>query len=148
MNKGSKAIFLGLGKDERRALPHKIQKAPPADIQAEVFCKGCLVISGSQLENPAALLEHFSEWPLVILVDSAKETVSSQMSFLWTIFTRFEPARDIYTKTKLMHNHISYSFPLLIDARMKPSYPKEVAVDEKTDALVSSKWPYGCKGIL
>jgi hypothetical protein len=35
---------------------------------------------------------------------------------------------------------VSYTPPIVIDARMKPWYPKEVSCDPETAALVSRRW--------
>ena len=46
------------------------------------------------------------------------------MNFLWTTFTRFEPAADIHAaERRIVRNHIAYTPPIVIDARMKPWYP-------------------------
>ena len=63
------------------------------------------------------------------------------MNFLWTTFTRFEPAADIHAAgRRIVRNHIAYSGPIVIDARMKPRYPKELSCDPDTAALVSRRW--------
>ncbi len=151
LNLGSKAILLGLGKEERRKLPtvwHDILPRPL--VKALAFCSGCLLLQGpkySTFEDPSSLLQHagFANWPLLILVDDAETVGSSELEFLWTVFTRFEPARDMYMKeTTLCHHHLSYKTPILIDARMKPSYPKEVMADADTIATVKQKWGFLC----
>ncbi len=49
------------------------------------------------------------------------------MNFLWTTFTRFEPAADIHAaRARVVRHHIAYEPPIVIDARMKPWYPEEV----------------------
>jgi hypothetical protein len=95
------------------------------------------------LENPAhiATSPDLAAWPLVILVDDAKATCSSPCEFLWSVFTRFDPASDIYcAATTQMRHRIHYKGPLLIDARMKPSYPAEAQAAEETVELVNTKW--------
>jgi 3-polyprenyl-4-hydroxybenzoate decarboxylase len=83
----------------------------------------------------------FREWPLIVVVDNAAACLASASSFLWTTFTRFEPAADIYAhETEISRHHLSYTPPIVIDARMKPWYPGEVLVDEKTEKLVDSRW--------
>ena len=65
----------------------------------------------------------------------------SDINFLWTTFTRFEPAADIYSASRrIVRNHIAYEPPIVIDARMKPWYPKEVTCDAATAATVTSRW--------
>ena len=60
---------------------------------------------------------------------------------MWTTFTRFEPAADLHAAaTRVVRNHISYSGPILIDARMKPWYPAELSCDEETARRVTQRW--------
>jgi len=37
-------------------------------------------------------------------------------------------------------NHVVRTPPIVLDARMKPSYPEELHCDPETEALVSSRW--------
>jgi 4-hydroxybenzoate decarboxylase subunit C len=142
-NSGSKALFFGIG-PERRALPsHFSSPLPPYLKSAEVFCPGCLVLSPSRDSSPHSIVEHssFNDWPLLILVDDAQSVASSQLEFLWTVFTRFEPGADMYAKeTKIRRNGVSFSFPILFDARMKPSYSTMLQPSRQTVELVDSRW--------
>ena len=70
------------------------------------------------------------------------------MNFLWTTFTRFEPAADIHAANRrIIRNHIAYTAPVVIDARMKPWYPKELSCREDTADLglppVAGVFPIG-----
>ena len=38
------------------------------------------------------------DWPLVVLTDEPARAARSDMNFLWTTFTRFEPAADIHSR--------------------------------------------------
>ena len=79
---------------------------------------------------------------LVFLVDDAAECVESDESFLWTIFTRFEPAADIHSKqSKLERFHVQLSAPIVIDCRFKPWYPPPVQPLPETVAQVDALWP-------
>ncbi len=63
------------------------------------------------------------------------------MNFLWTTFTRFEPAADIHAADRrIVRNHIAYTGPVVIDARMKPWYPKELSCRDDIAALVTRRW--------
>jgi hypothetical protein len=82
----------------------------------------------------------FAEWPLVVLHDDAGVARSAK-DFLWSTWTRFEPAADIYAaETNVVRHHLSYSAPIVIDARTKPGFPKELIVRDDIGALVSSRW--------
>ena len=43
-------------------------------------------------------------------------------------------------KQRVVRHHVSYSGPIVIDARMKPWFPKEVEADPETAALVTRRW--------
>ena len=51
---------------------------------------------------------------------------------------------------ELRRHHISYTAPLVIDARMKPGYPAELVVRPDIGELVTRRWreyfPRGLKG--
>ena len=146
INKGSKAILLGLGEPIRK-LPADFQGPLPADVQhVQVFCPGCLVVEGSgyssdpQQARRIATWESFKDWQLVILSDHAK-IADSPASFLWSVFTRFEPAADIYAaQTQVRRHHICYQSPIVIDARHKPTYPAELVSDSDTAKKVDRRW--------
>lgn len=145
LNKGSRAIMLGMY-EKVRDLPCEFRGTLPLPLtNAAPFSAGCLVLETPHLDKneiPTLLLHpDFSNWPLLVLVDNLAKTLKSTTSFLWTVFTRFEPAADLYARSRtIIRNHISYSGPILIDARMKPSYPQEVLCDPETSQKVSHKW--------
>ena len=67
--------------------------------------------------------------------------MASDARFLWTTFTRFEPAADIHaTHTRVHRHHLVYEGAIVIDARMKPTYPKELFCDPDTAATVERRW--------
>jgi len=146
VNEGSKAIMLGLG-EARRELPREFRGALPSGLSAaEVFCAGCLVLEGrSFVEDPElaarlAVDPALAAWPLVILHDNASAARSTQ-DFLWSTWTRFEPASDIYAaETRVLRHHLSYTAPIVIDARLKPGFPKELVVRDDIAELVDRRW--------
>jgi hypothetical protein len=110
------------------------------------FCAGCLVVQGPAFsEAPhfaAEIASHpaFAEWPLLVAADEAAIADTSE-AFLWATFTRFEPAGDVYAAgQEVRRHHLSYRAPIAIDARMKPSYPKDVRPDRATVDLVDRRW--------
>ncbi|HEX4916202.1 MAG TPA: UbiD family decarboxylase, partial [Vicinamibacterales bacterium] len=149
VNEGSKGVWLGLG-DPVRDLPRAFtpDTPPPSDVTAvRVFCGGCLVVGARRFaEDPQAasrIAAHpaFAGWPLVVVSDEPERAVRSEMNFLWTTFTRFEPAADIHAASqRVVRHHIAYEPPIVIDARMKPWYPKEVSCDSRTAATVTARW--------
>ncbi len=147
VNEGSKGVWLGLG-DPVRDLPRQFSGTPPAGVtDVRVFCGGCLVVGGpsytAEREAPARLAADpvFAGWPLVVVTDEPARAARSDINFLWTTFTRFEPAADIHSASRrIVRNHIAYSGPIVIDARMKPWYPSELSCREDIAQRVSSRW--------
>lgn len=142
LNHGSKAVLIGTGKEKRKLPKHFSKELPRPLKNAVVYCAGCLVVDGP-VDDVARLAkeEAFADFPFVFLVDDAKKTASSSLEFLWSVFTRFDPARDIYSKDcSVKNNHLLYSLPFVVDARMKSHYPPEVSADDDTIKLVDAKW--------
>jgi UbiD family decarboxylase len=146
INHGSKAIMMGLG-DAKRELPGEFRGELPNFLKhAEVFCGGCVVVEGESYESSPQLADtiaksgKFDNWQVVVLHDDA-DVAASADKFLWTTWTRFNPATDIYAKeVTLKNNHIGYTAPIVIDARMKPWYPNVVEPREDIVDLVDRRW--------
>jgi len=161
INEGSKGVLLGVG-EPVRDLPQTFSGAlPPGVTDVRVFCPGCLVVQAQRFPGngnpgqPAAdvvpLLTQpaLGGWPLVVLSDDAARATRSVFNFLWSTFTRFEPAADLHGQAvTLLRGHPSFTPPVAIDARMKPSYPEELFCDPDTAARVDRRWseyfPGGC----
>ncbi|HEV2862965.1 MAG TPA: UbiD family decarboxylase [Pyrinomonadaceae bacterium] len=146
VNRGSKAVMLGLGEPVRE-LPRRFTGTLPSGIsRAEVFCGGCLVVEGPWYEDEPGLAQRiasdaaFKDWPLVVIHDDAAVAASAP-DFLWATWTRFEPASDIHAAAaNVRRHHISYTAPVVIDARMKPDYPAELIVRPDIAELVDRRW--------
>ncbi len=105
-----------------------------------MFCPGVLCV-GPRVEVGQRVAEMLADWPLVVLCDDAHRTASTNTRFLWTTFTRFEPAADLYaTRTRVHRHHLVHSGAIVIDARFKNEYPDELFCDPDTAATVSSRW--------
>ena len=147
VNKGSKGVILGLG-EAVRDLPGEWRGELPSGVsEVRVFCPGCLVVTGPSYQEekaaPQRLASHagFGDWPLIVMSDDAAFAAASSINFLWTTFTRFEPAADIYSRsTRLVRGHPSREGPVVIDARIKPWYPDEVAADPDVAKRVEMRW--------
>jgi UbiD family decarboxylase len=149
VNRGSKGVWLGLG-DPVRQLPGGFDPPTPLPLgitDVFVFCPGCLVIGGpSYADEPDAATRiaadtAFTGWPLLVLTDEPRRAAASAMNFLWTTFTRFEPARDVHAaRTALRSNHVSYTPPVVIDARRKPGFPEELFCSLEIAERVTRRW--------
>jgi UbiD family decarboxylase len=147
VNEGSKGVLLGTG-DPIRTLKSEFSGSPGRDARkVRVFCPGCLVVECASFkedrEAPQRIARDpaFADWPLLVLSDDADRHVKSPMNFLWSTFTRFNPASDIHAaRIDLVANHPSFTAPVVIDSRMKPWYPEELFCDEATAKLVTRRW--------
>lgn len=146
LNKGSRGVMLGVG-EKRRDLPEEYCGPLPPHVKAAFpFSPGCLVLETPSFQEFSDFPSLFSfpafqKWPLLIIVDDIKKAMASTCSFLWTTFTRFEPAADIYAHISKVHRHHPvYTGPILIDARMKPSYPPELVADPEMEMQVTRSW--------
>ena len=147
VNRGSKGVWLGLG-DPVRELPRDFSGELPHGVsEVHAFCGGCLVVGVPPFRDdpdaPARIAAHrsFADWPLVVLTDEPARAAKSAINFLWTTFTRFEPAADIHAAaTRVIRNHIAYTPPVVIDARLKPGFPEELSCRPDVASTVSDRW--------
>ncbi|NNK95754.1 MAG: 4-hydroxybenzoate decarboxylase, partial [Desulfobacterales bacterium] len=148
VNKGSKALLMGLGPDKIRELPDTFAGVLPRGCCNPVaYMPGTLVVEGDSYESDADLAERLAEfselsrWPVILLVDSSNEATCSMQEFLWTFFTRFEPAADIHgSATSVQRFHVGLEPPIVFDCRMKPWYTEVLEVDQPTRELVDEKF--------
>lgn len=147
VNQGSKSIFLGSGKKKndlktqfKGKFGNSLFKNP------KVPYPGVLVVSGPKYKLkdgvPAKLLKEKSiqDFLFVFLVDDSEDVIRSDHDFIWSIFTRFEPAGDIYANTKLIRNHPAFYPPIVVDCRMKTWYPPLTEADSKTIQKVDDRF--------
>ena len=146
INEGSKGILIGVG-EPCRQLPRAFSGSLPAGARrVEVYCGGGLVVEGPAYSQDGDYAQSLArdaavrDWPLVFLVDDAG-IVESSVRFLWTTFTRFEPAADIYAASSRIHRHHEcLTPPVVIDCRLKPGFPEELIADEDVVRRVTGRW--------
>ena len=146
INHGSKAILMGLG-NAKRDLPREFDgELPPGINRVEVFCGGCLVLevdadrSAENIKQYLASSRIFVDWQLVVIHDDVTVAHNTEQ-FLWSTWTRFNPATDVFAKEiEVRNNHIGYTTPIVIDARMKEHYPAMVEVREDIARRVDDRW--------
>lgn len=149
LNHGSKALLVGVGEPVRQLPSAYSGGTVPGITDIRSYCRGCLVVSGPSYQEdpelPARLAasesvrEQWKDWPLVFVADNTT-VAEDQTAFLWAMFTRFNPAADLYAPAHMERNHISYGLPIIIDARMKPGYPDELFPREDIAKLVDGRW--------
>ncbi len=147
VNRGSKAVLMGLGKEPLRKLPGEFRGRLPDGCDRPVaFLPGTLVIEGKPYGSAPGLGRKIardgglSAWPVIVLVDDSRAATLNLKEFLWTFFTRFEPAGDIHgNRPRTLRFHTRLREPVVFDCRMKPWYPPVLEVDEKTRKAVDEK---------
>ncbi len=146
INHGSKAMLVGTGEEKRELRREFRGELPEGARRAKVFCGGCLVIEGNSYDEEKdfpqriAKSSAFADWQIIVIHDSA-DYADSVENFLWATWTRFNPATDVYAKgIEVSDNHLNYASPIVIDARMKPWYPKELDVRDDIAKLVDDRW--------
>lgn len=147
VNNGSKALLMGLGREVKNVLPRTFHGELPAGcLAAKAFLPGTLVVECVGYEAEKSLPQRvaaeaaFADWPVVLLVDNLREATVSLQEFVWTFFTRFEPAADIYSASQSIRRfHVGLASPIVFDCRLKPWYPHVLEVDPATKKLVDDK---------
>ncbi|HCO25937.1 MAG TPA: 3-octaprenyl-4-hydroxybenzoate carboxy-lyase, partial [Gimesia maris] len=132
-NSGSKVVMAAAGPVKRK-LPTEIPAdcSLPAGFSHPCVCRpGIVAVKASAYQEHNRDLRRFSaelpsshslnQFPLIVLVDDSEFTAASLNNFLWTVFTRSNPASDIdgidaFTENK----HWGCRGALVIDARIKP----------------------------
>lgn len=146
VNHGSKAMMLGLGEKVRELPRDFMGTLPGICTHPQVYLPGTLVVQGPAYKDAPTLPQELAEfpglqdWPVVVLVDSTDAATCSLQEFLWTFFTRFEPAHDIHGRAQSVQRfHVGLEPPIVFDCRMKPWYTDVLEVDPATKALVDGK---------
>jgi 4-hydroxy-3-polyprenylbenzoate decarboxylase len=112
---------------------------------AAVSGKPCRVLAESLPESlpaknprlalPGVLCAEEIDWtgtfpddiPLIVLVDDSTEAASSLRNFLWTTFTKSDPARDVSGIGEFVENkHWGCTGALVINAKRKPHHAPEL----------------------
>jgi 4-hydroxy-3-polyprenylbenzoate decarboxylase len=153
LNAGSKLVIAVAGPPRRR-LPTEIpgDLALPDGFSAPRLClPGILAVTGPVCkalrgcEDPAmtAFAAGFgperpiNTFPLVVVVDDSDFTSRTLNNFLWTVFTRSNPATDIYgVGSAVTAKHWGCTGSLIIDARAKPHHAPPLVDDPEIERRV------------
>ena len=153
-NKGSKVVIAATGSPVRQlsgTIPSGIV-LPDGFRDPRVVMPGVLAIEAPPFQTPedaerlrefAASFSHESEvsgFPLVTLVDDSDFAARSLSNWLWTTFTRSNPAVDIDGVGAMMQDkHWGCRGSLVIDARVKPGHAPPLVEDAATMAKVDAR---------
>ena len=160
LNQGSKVVIAAVG-PARRELPSELPgdlRLPEGFDEPHVCVPGVVAIRGPKYtrERGQANLEHFcnaanrelANFPLLVLVDDSDFAARSLNNFLWTTFTRSNPATDIGgIESFIEDKHWGCRGPLVIDARIKPHHAPPLVEDpeitKRVDAMAARGGPIG-----
>lgn len=159
LNQGSKLVWVAAGEPRRRLanrLPGEL-RLPEGFGRPQVFASGMVLVSapahalGRDVQDPvmqglAATLEaqnaagELDGLPLFVAVDDALFAAANWSNFLWTAFTRSDPATDLYGAGAFIHcKHWGCRGPLVMDARLKtyhaPALEPDPEVERRVDEL-------------
>jgi 4-hydroxy-3-polyprenylbenzoate decarboxylase len=157
LNRGSKLVIAAAGKAARN-LPVAIDSriALPADLgfrNPRVILPGILVVEGPpyqvQSEGRDTAVEQFcgaytrtdaiNGFPLVVVADNSETTVRTLDNFLWTTFTRSNPAADVHGIDSFTEQkHWGCWGSLVIDARSKPHHAPPLVEDPEVTRRVNA----------
>lgn len=162
LNEGSKLVIAAVGPPQRELpgfLPADL-RLPEGFREPRICLPGVLAIQGpgyaAESDHREHAVEHFcaayhegdaiNAFPLIVIVDDSDFTARTLSNFLWVVFTRSNPAADVYgIDAFTQHKHWSCRGSLVIDARIKPHHAPPLAVDAETvkrvDALAARGGP-------
>lgn len=162
LNQGSKVVIAAAG-DKRRDLPAELPaglRLPDGFTAPRLCLPGVLAIQGpvcsGSFTAPDPDLERFCAFygsddplnrlPLVVIVDDSDFVARTLDNFLWVVFTRSDPAADIYGIGAASRcKHWGCEGALVIDSRRKPHHAPPLeddpAVERRVDALAAPGGP-------
>ncbi len=165
-NAGSKLVIAAAG-PSRRELPSSIPSEltlPAGFRDPQIGMPGVLVIAaplfdtrfgasdGEQERSIGQFLRHLdanspiNSFPLITLVDDSQFAARTVNNWLWTTFTRSNPAADVTGLGAFVHQkHWGCRGSLIIDARIKshhaPPLIEDPEVNRRVDALFANNGP-------
>jgi 4-hydroxy-3-polyprenylbenzoate decarboxylase len=163
LNAGSKLVIAAAGPPRRTlgtSLPAELNW-PDGFGDPRVALPGVLAVRGPKFRNQdgdthpdivrlcSSLLPPHSSlptFPLVVVVDDSDFVARTLNNFLWVVFTRSDPARDVCGADAFtLRKHWGCRGSLVIDARLKPHMPppleSDPAVTRRVDALFARGGP-------
>lgn len=142
LNHGSKVIISAAGEPVRTLGTSLTSDASDLHLPAgftnpRQVAKGIIAIQATPQANISELskaLESFTarnSYPLITVCDDSDFASKTFDNWLWVTFTRSDPAKDIYgIRERIVQKHWTAEAPILIDARMKPTYQQPLEMPE------------------
>ncbi|PLY01407.1 MAG: 3-octaprenyl-4-hydroxybenzoate carboxy-lyase [Desulfuromonas sp.] len=162
LNLGSKLTIAAAGPAVRK-LPQDLPDAlrlPAGFERPRMVAPGIMAINGPKataargasdpaIETFCAAIDSadpINDFPLLVIVDDSDFVAADFANFLWAVFTRSNPATDVYgIGASTISKHWGCTGALVIDARIKPHHAPPLiddpAVEKKVDALGASGQP-------
>ncbi len=166
LNEGSKVVVAAAG-PVVRDLPVDLPAAlnlPEQFTEPRVCLPGILAITGPKWSSvnarssgqPNAAMERFcrgfaptdaiNRFPFIAIVDDSTFCARTINNFLWTVFTRSDPAADLYGIGEfLSQKHWGCAGALVVDARIKPHHAPPLVEDpqvtKQVDAMAAQGGP-------
>lgn len=166
LNAGSKLVIAAAGPPRRRlgTAVSPTLGLPDGWSQPRLVLPGILAIQGppfqAHAEDAAADVQKLIRYweatpaqapdagafPLVVLVDDSAFTAADVSTALWVIFTRSNPAADVYgVGATVYRKHWGCHGSLVLDARLKPHMApplvEDPAITKRVDALAARGGP-------
>lgn len=158
LNQGSKVVIAAAG-PERRSLPVELPaglRLPGGFQDPRLVMPGIMAIEGPAFrEAPDAVRtlctalrpdDPVCTVPLIVIVDDSEFAARNERNFLWTTFTRSDPAADIEGIGAFIEKkHWGCAGALVIDARQKPHHAPPLVddpeIERRVDALAAPGGP-------
>jgi len=152
LNAGSKVVIAAAGPPIRELateLPSELA-LPAGFTNPRLVMPGVVAIQGPAATNSALSTQYSvpstESLPLHVIVDDSNFASWSLNNFLWTTFTRANPAADIHGIGSFAEQkHWGCTGPLVIDARLKPHHAPPLIADpqisKRVDALAARGGP-------
>jgi 4-hydroxy-3-polyprenylbenzoate decarboxylase len=162
LNEGSKLVIAAVGEPQRE-LPSSVDiglRLPDRFTEPKLCLPGVLAVRGPEFSGDFqagdAAVEQFcsdlsveepiNRFPLIVIVDDSDFAARTLNNFLWVVFTRSNPAADVYgVGSFTQQKHWGCRGSLVIDARIKPHHAppliEDAEVTKKVDAIAARGGP-------
>jgi len=149
INQGSKVVIAAVGDKKRELLGSNPNEKSGTVIPGVIAMDAQAFTTYENTEKEIEILssslssENLDGIMLIVLTDDGNFLEENLNNFLWTTFTRSNPAKDIYGVDSFTeHKHWGCNGPLIIDARRKPHHApdliKDIDVEKRVDVILEN----------